>query len=176
MLFLVVCLLSSALQSVHLKICWLAIRGRAELQRACCCLSREGAKRCGLWAAVSRPSQLSPIPSTQACCCFVATCLVCWCQENQAEPSCTQSFSWACKMNVDFPSAAAAYRSRGPWRTCLDAGLCLYPWRRGRKELEAVCVGVDSRQVNWVFCKAFKMQRGFLSVTGVPFSAALSTS
>lgn len=47
-----------------------------------------------------------------------------------------------------------------------DASLCLHLYREWR-ELGAVCAGFGDRQVNWVLCKASKMQQVFLSMTGL---------
>lgn len=65
------------------------------------------------------------------------------------------------EMNFGSP-AAAACRPQGSMRSFL-----LRPSSWGEGELEAVCAGFDGRQVNWVLCKASKMQQVILSRTAL---------
>lgn len=68
------------------------------------------------------------------------------------------------EMNFGSPKILnfAACRPQGSLRSFL-----LPPSSWGEGELEAVCAGFDGRQVNWVLCKASKMQQVILSRTAL---------
>lgn len=73
---------------------------------------------------------------------------------------------WGTRDERGLSNTAAACRPQGPWVTHWDVSFCIQ-LDRVRRELEAICAGFDGRQVNWVLCKASRMQWVFLRVTGL---------